>query len=79
MALVLKYDLRRQPSACTRGLRVRRLLMCCAAAVLLVSVAYMAARYGFNAVVRCEVETHGALGQGGGALSQIALSNACGF
>jgi hypothetical protein len=67
-----------QPSS-AREQRVRRVLVVCASVVLLAAMAYIAATYGLNAVARCEVETSSALGQGRSAMSQIALSNACGF
>jgi len=64
-------------SAC--GAQGRRILIFCAGALLLATMAYVAATFGFQTVVRCELESNGALGQSGSAISQIALSNACGF
>lgn len=79
MALAFKDNLRRPPSAPFSGARARRTLVLCAGAILLAVVAYFAAFYGFDAVVKCEVNTYSVLGQGRSAMSQIALSSACGF
>lgn len=65
--------------ASAHRIRVQRTLVFCVCAILFAVMAYIAATYGLNAVVRCEVETNTALGHGGNATSQIALSNACGF
>jgi hypothetical protein len=67
-----------KPSS-AREQRIRHFLVFCASAILLATMAYIAATCGLNAVARCEVETSSALGQGRSAMSQIALSNACGF
>lgn len=79
MALAFKGDFRRSRAASMSGVRTRRTLVFCAGAILLAVMAYMAASRGFAAVVKCEVSSHSALGQGRSAMSQIALSSACGF
>ncbi len=63
----------------TPAYRSHRTLLVGASALLFAVMAYIAATYGLNTVVRCEVETNTALGHGGNAMSEIALSNACGF
>lgn len=62
-----------------RGALGRRLLLFGAFVVFFAAMAYIAAMYGVHAVVRCEMETNSALAQNHGAMSQIAMSNACGF
>lgn len=80
MAFAFKNDLlRRSPSVSAHGLRVRGTVIFCAGAILFAMMAYMAATRGFGAIVRCELESNGALGQGRSVTSQIASSSACGF
>ena len=65
--------------ASARGAPARRTIFFGAFAIFLAAMAYIAAVYGFRAVARCEIETNRALVQSHDAISQIAMSSACGF
>lgn len=67
------------PAVSAGGAFARRALVFGALAILFAAMAYIAAVYGFHAVVRCEIETNSALAQHRGAMSEIAMSDACGF
>jgi hypothetical protein len=79
MTLAFKDDFPRSVSESIRRARPQRVIVFCAGAILLAVVAYIAASSGFDAVVKCQIRTHSVLSQGRGAMSQIALSSACGF
>jgi hypothetical protein len=79
MALTLKHDLRRPVLAAISGVRGQRVVVLCAGVMLLALIAYLAASYGFNAVVQCEENTYSVLGQSRTVMSQIVSSSACGF
>ena len=79
MVLALKDGLRRPLSASINRARAQRILILCAGAMLVAIMVYIAVRYGFDAVVRCEANTYSVLGQDRSAITQIALSSACGF
>lgn len=74
-----RFDDFRPVVASVHRIRIQRTLVFCVCAILFAVIAYIAATYGLSAIARCEVETNTALGHGGNATSQIALSNACGF
>lgn len=67
------------PSASAHRVVAGRALLCFALVILFAAVVYIAAVYGFRAVVRCEMENNRALAHDHGAMSQIAMSDACGF
>lgn len=67
------------PVMCAHGTLARRVFLLAAFAILFAVMAYVAAVYGFHAVVRCEMETNSTLAQHRGAMSEIAMSDACGF
>lgn len=79
MTLASKDGLPRSVSAPISGVRSQRAIVLCAGAILLAVMAYIAASSGFDAVVKCEITIHSILGQDRSAMSQIALSSACGF
>ena len=56
-----------------------RAIIYCASAVLLALAIHMMATYGFNAVVKCEVENYHLLGRSRSVTIKIASINACGF
>ena len=63
----------------TRGAPARRALLVGVFVILFATMVYIGVEYGFHAVVRCEMETNSALAQDRGAISEIAMSDACGF
>lgn len=79
MAMAFRYEARRPPSASACRAPLRRAVIFGVVSILFAAMAYIAATYGIGAIVRCEIETNGALGQARGAMSEIASSNACGF
>lgn len=61
------------------GRRAEKAIVLCAGAALFALATYVMLSYGFDAVVRCEVNDYRLLRQTRSAISEIAVTNSCGF
>jgi hypothetical protein len=61
------------------GRRAKKAITLCASAALLALVAFIFISYGFDATVKCEVNNYVLLRQTSSVISEIALTNGCGF
>lgn len=56
-----------------------RPMLFCTTAILCILAVYLIVFYGFNAVVRCEVDTYHFQHQARTIMAELASANACGF
>jgi hypothetical protein len=78
MSLAIKHIDRRPLAGSAGATWLRRAAVFCAA-VLLAAALYAVVLHGFDAVVRCELDSYNLLHQDRTAISEIASINGCGF
>jgi hypothetical protein len=79
MPIALKSIDRPQLEIPVSAISLPRAILFCAGATLLAVAIYVIVFHGFNAVVRCEVDSYNFMHQTRTAISEIASINGCGF
>jgi hypothetical protein len=61
------------------GAQARQAILFCLGAILFALAIHMMATYGFNSVVKCELENHRIVDRSQSAITKFVSANACGF